>query len=278
MDVPAKARLISLYRLLLFWVLSACGYASASTELLFCYEDKALTPMFLGVGDELPIVNPSASIDILKLIDNRLDNLHITYLRKPWRRCLQDLAKGQVDAVIASYRPERAVLAVYPMTLDNKVAHKYAITKFSSCLFGREKFHQQWQNREVFQKQVFTLAVPNGYGIPETLKSEPFFLRHTFSSDKAFELLKNNVVDASIGLCQIDDLPIANYAAKSEDIAAVYPAYQNIHGYLLFSNSFYKKNTQLSKRIWQQLGNINTAQIYVSHLSSTSLNKANKMP
>lgn len=268
MDVFNKLKYVILNLLIFFASLSQYSYANSSTELVFCYEDKALIPMFVGVGHEVPIDKPGASIDILNTIDNQLPNLKIIYQRKPWRRCLRDLANNNVDAVIASYRAERAKFAVYPMTNDNKVADKYAISKFSSCLIGRPNFHKQWKTREVFQNKAFTLAVPNGYGIGESLKDEPFFIHNTFSSEKAFELVENNVVDASVGLCQVDDSPVVSYPYENSDVAAIYPPYETIHGYLLFSHEFYNKHTALGKQIWQQLAQINTAKIYLSYLSN----------
>jgi len=267
MDVSTKVKCVTLTLLVCFAIFSRYSYANVSTELIFCYEDKALTPMFVGVGHEVPIVKPGASIDILNALNNQLSNLQIIFQRKPWRRCLRDLASGKVDAVIASYRPERESFAVYPMTNDNKVAEKFAISKFGSCLIGRPDFHKQWKTREVFQNKAFTLAVPNGYGVGAALKDEPLFIHNTFSSAKAFELVENNVVDASVSLCQIDDEPVVSYPYKDSDVAAIYPAYEITHGYLLFSRKFYDEHPALSNQMWQHLAQMNTAKIYLSYLS-----------
>ena len=52
-----------------------------------------------------------------------------------------------------------------------------------------------------------------------------FYIHNTFSKDKAFELLDKGVVQASVDLCQVDDLKVSSYQHKGSDVKPLYPPY-----------------------------------------------------
>ncbi|WP_247659603.1 hypothetical protein [Pseudoalteromonas sp. MMG006] len=118
---------------------SSAVFANSQT-LLFCYEDKDVAPMFLGVGQEVPIDQPGASIEVLRKLDAELDGVNVAFVRKPWRRCLNDLEFNKVDAVIASYRPGRERIAAYPFNEKGELQTQFAVSRFSSCLIGSFNF------------------------------------------------------------------------------------------------------------------------------------------
>ncbi|ASM52081.1 polar amino acid transport system substrate-binding protein [Pseudoalteromonas espejiana DSM 9414] len=242
--------------------------AAAATELVFCYEDKDVAPMFLGVGQEVPIDKPGASIEILKQLDADLPNVSISFVRKPWRRCLSDLEFNRVNAVIASYREGREQFAVFPTSENGALLNEFAVSRFSSCLIGRYRFHKNWKAREVFQNKAFTIAIPNGYGLNNALKDEPLFIHNTFSKKKAFELLNKGVVQASVDLCQVDDLKISSYPYKDDSVKPIYPPYETTYGYLIFSKQFYKDNQAVSQNIWRWLSKFESAPVYVKYLQA----------
>lgn len=261
-------KIITLFYILIFKSVIFCNSAAAK-ELVFCYEDKDVAPMFLGVGQEIPIEQPDASVEILRLLDKVIDDVEIKFVQKPWRRCLNDLEFNRVNAVIASYRIGRESFAVYPMGEDAQPNTNFAVSKFDSCLIGRYKFRKEWESREVFQTKAFTIAVPNGYGLSDALKKEPFFVHNTFSKDKAFELLEKGVVDASVDLCQVGDTKTSSYPYKKNEVSPIYPPYESTYGYLAFSHAFYKENPKLSAKMWQWLSKYDSASIYIDHIKAT---------
>lgn len=237
-----------------------------ATELIFCYEDKTAASHFLSEGSDVPIDDPDALLGVIKRLDNKLDEVSIRYVRKPWQACLTDLRSNKVNAVIAGYRADRTAFGQYPLTKSQQPDASLALAEFSSCLIGSSKFHKQWQSREVFQTKAFTLAIPQGYKLNKTLAQEPFFIEHTASVDKAIELIARGVADASIELCQIGSHKVASYSNKTT-LKTIYPPVTTEQGYLLFSKAFYKKNQPLSERIWRVLANQDSAKLYVEHLN-----------
>ena len=95
------------FNLFLHSLVGACGVMSSffvySTEMVFCYEDKELPPSYMGNGLVVPKERPGAAIEILRRADKLLESISIKYVRKPWQRCLYELKKNKIDAVIASY-------------------------------------------------------------------------------------------------------------------------------------------------------------------------------
>ncbi|MBB1442037.1 amino acid ABC transporter substrate-binding protein [Pseudoalteromonas sp. SG43-3] len=257
--------------LVYFFIASLMFSATAFSKpqsLVFCYEDKNIAPMFLGDGQNIPTDKPGASIEILQQLDLALPNVAISFVRKPWRRCLNDLEFNRVNAVIASYRKGRENVAVYPVDEQGKLQDDYAVSEFGSCLIGRYKFHKEWETREVFQNKAFTIAIPNGYGLNSALKEEPFFIHNTFSKSKAFELLDKGVVQASVDLCQVDGLKVSSYPYEGNNVKPIYPPYETSHGYLVFSKKFYEENNALSLQMWQWLSKFESAPVYIKYLQT----------
>lgn len=252
-------------------VMCLTALPAQATELIFCYEDKTAATLFLSEGSDVPIDDPDALLEVIQRLDNKLAEVSIRYVRKPWQACLSDLRSNKVNAVIAAYRPERTAFGQYPLTKSQQPDSTRALSKFSSCLIGSNKFHKQWQSREVFQTKAFTLAIPRGYKLNKTLAQEPFFIQHTASVAKALELIERGVADASIGLCQIGSHKVASHY-DSTTLKTIYPPVAEEQGYLLFSKEFYQQHQSLSQRIWRVLADQDNAKLYVDHL-----NKANQV-
>ncbi|TMN73196.1 amino acid ABC transporter substrate-binding protein [Pseudoalteromonas sp. S1727] len=237
-----------------------------ATELIYCYEDTRSASHFLNEGSDVPIDDPDALLAVFQRLDNKLDQVSIRYVRQPWQACLTDLRSNKVNAVIAAYRKDRTSFGQYPLSKTQQPDSKRAVSEFSSCLIGSNRFHQQWQSREVFQTKAFTLALPRGYKLNKAMTQEPFFIQHTASVEKALELIERGVADASIKLCQIGSRKIVS---KNQNTALkmVYPPITKEHGYLVFSKTFYDENQSLSQRIWHTLAAQDNAKLYVEQLS-----------
>jgi len=262
-------QVVTLFYIFTFLALVTFNSASAADKkLLFCYEDKEIAPMFLGVGQEIPTQRSGASADVLRLLDDAVDGVDIEFVRKPWRRCLKDLESNKVNAVIASFRKGRERIAVYPMNENAKPNTQFAISKFGSCLLGRDKFRSQWQLRDELNSKIFTIAVPSGYGLGTILDKEPLFVHETVSKKSAFELLNKGVVDSSIDICQVDKTKTSSYPHNDTDVAAIYPPYEFTFGYLVFSHQFYENHPVLSHKMWQWISEFDTAPIYINYLNS----------
>ncbi|WP_223229927.1 transporter substrate-binding domain-containing protein [Pseudoalteromonas piscicida] len=178
------------------------SWASMATEIRFCYEDKHAPPFIHGAGQTVPSANQGVTIQIVQQLDKHVKEVNFTYIRMPWRRCLHELESGKVDAVVASHRESREALMAYPKNPDGTIAQQYAINRISTCLL-KSKTNKTTLN---LSKEI-ELAVPRGYAIRENMPKH-FAILETDSLEQAIALVENELLDATIGLCQIGNMPI----------------------------------------------------------------------
>ena len=136
-------------RVLYLTSLIACVTAQATT-LKFCYESKELLPHYRGEGILTPSEKPGAAIEIMQKLDEMLSNVHIEFVREPWKRCLNDLKLGKVDALIARHSVSREVFAKYPKTSKNELDNERAISSTATCFIHKKNVPLKWNGHELY--------------------------------------------------------------------------------------------------------------------------------
>jgi polar amino acid transport system substrate-binding protein len=252
---------ILLSRSLVYIVFIMVSSSCFSLEMTFCYEDKELSPAYMGNGQGIPSQNPGAAIEILQHLDAKLPKITVKYVRKPWQRCLHELKKNKVHAVIASYRPERQKFMQYPMKADSTPNTAMAISRFGRCLVGKSLF-----NRRLVQKdKAFSLAIPTGYSAASSLDPKRFAIVNTHSQAQAYELVRKSVVDGTIGLCLINGEKVRAYP-YSQELIPVHPPFDMSFGFLAFSKTFFSENKSEIEAIWSLLATMPVAEFYLRYL------------
>src|SRR5689334_23580573 len=94
---------IAVSLLMLIGMADACA---EPVEFRVAYEDKD-TPDHTGSGSAVP-EDPGILVEMVRQIQHRLPDLHISFSRRPWARCLAELESGESDAIFSSsFKPER---------------------------------------------------------------------------------------------------------------------------------------------------------------------------
>jgi len=237
------------------------NFVFAQTQLLFCYEDKSLPPYFLGEGSIVPDNQPGSTIELMRKIDSQFQNLTIKYVRKPWKRCLDDLSKSNIDAVIGSYHIEREKIGIYP-TVKGEIDPSKALSKHAVCFIKKKNSLFSWDGKNIQSSNKLVVGVSAGYMIIKVLEKLPVIIHETISADQALLLLENNRIDAAITLCQINKYKsIANDDLKTQ-FSLVYPPLLIKSGYLIVSHRYYKNHSALVEKIWKYLINLDSNIIY----------------
>jgi polar amino acid transport system substrate-binding protein len=242
-------------------LLNVSHLAFAQKNLLFCYEDKSLPPYFLGEGAVVPKTHPGATIELMQQIDLQFTDLTIKYIRKPWKRCLDDLSKSTVDAVIGSHHIEREKIGVYPRN-NGKVDPTKAISEHAVCFIKHKASAFSWDGTNIQGNKEMVIAVTAGYMIIKVLEQLPVIIHETLSADQALILLKKKRVDAAVSLCQINKYAMKQPSELESEFTLVYPPLHVNSGYLIVSHGYYKTNATLVKSIWHYLINLDTDTIY----------------
>ncbi|KAF7764478.1 polar amino acid transport system substrate-binding protein [Pseudoalteromonas citrea] len=253
--------MILLLRSLVYAVITVSSSVCFGVEMTFCYEDKELSPAYMGNGQGIPIKNPGAAIEILRQVDSQLPEISIKYVRKPWQRCLHELKKNKVHAVIASYRLGRTQFMQYPMKADATINPAMAISRFGRCLVGKPLFYQHMMQKD----KTFTLAIPTGYSAASSLDAKRFAIVNTSSQAQSYDLVMKDVVDGTIGLCLINGEKVRAYP-YSHELVSVYPPFDMSYGFLTFSKAFFADNRPEIEALWSLLATMPVAEFYLEYL------------
>ena len=190
---------------------------------------------------------------ILRQLDSVFNEVRIRYERRPWKRCLGMLVKGNVDAVVASYYSARKSIGRYPMK-NGQLDVRRPFSRSGYCLYKRPESQLDW-NGEYFSGSAHALmAVPQGYSVIDRLKSEEVAFIEVVSSGKAFELLTRGRVEGVVTLCATGKGLVHDREGPYHNIIEDQPPIIRKQAYLLFSHRFYQRNPALAEQLWDALG------------------------
>ncbi len=239
----------SLFALALFYFLSSNVYSGEPVNLLFCYEDKELPPYYMGVGSETPKEMPGATIDIIQSLALSIDNLNISFIRQPWKRCLSDLGKSKVDAVVGNYRSERKKIGRFPL-VNNMIDRRRSVSSQATCFVSEIEADFGWDGKRLKSNMQPTIAVPAGYSIISKIKTLPVVIHEALSVEQALHLLVEKRVDMAVSLCQIDEKDRLLKLTDHQTLKMIYPPIKIQRGYLILSHGFYNRQPELAEKIW----------------------------
>lgn len=221
--------------------------AYAQTTLTFCYQDQPLEPYYRSAGTATPAENPGATIEHLQWLATQAPELQLKFVRYPWKRCLLELQRGRVDAVVANYYPEREAIGQFPMTPQG-IDQSRAFTEQDVCLLSKSAIAQRWNG------QQFSAGPPIVFGYMPRVD-----LRHHAiaaqvkhlpidNQRQAIHLLQRDQIQLTTILCAIAGQPAPKMNVTDLEVLA--PAVAHLTGYLVFSHQFFEKNQALANKLW----------------------------
>ncbi|MDP2713910.1 ABC transporter substrate-binding protein [Rheinheimera sp.] len=242
-------------------LLSFMPRAEHNVTLTFCYEDKQLLPYYTGEGHAAAYL-PGVTIEHLQASAAAAGNIRLAFVRFPWRRCLQKLEQNEVDALVATYLPQRSDFAVYPMTADGKPDPARAMSRHATCLVHRAD--NDIQHKITQQHGGLVVSRPLGHSNPDYPAGISVVQVH--SQQQALELVLSGRVDATTTLCKVNGVAGADRQSLRKPLRLVYPPLYETTGYLVFSKGFYQRHPALAEQLWQLLGRTIEPQRYYDYL------------
>jgi polar amino acid transport system substrate-binding protein len=261
-------KMVLLWLCALPWLAAAVANNAGSplTPLHFCYEDKSLPPYYLGNDAMIPASHPGASIEHLRRLSAAIPELQLQLQRLPWKRCLAALAAGQVDAVIASFQPERLALGQYPMQGQLPDPER-GFGAHQTCLVSRQDARWHWDGLRFDGVDELIVARPLGYAPLKSPSQQKMTMHYTLSTTMDLALLAKGRVHAITTLCRIAGQPLASAAITAKGLKVLQPPLYSNTGYLVFSKQFYQREPQLAAALWQQLALDKGTDIYLRYLA-----------
>ncbi len=241
------------FALLGLFCLSVC--ARAVEPLHLCYED-------VPQGYWTHPNGTGVALDLLRKVESRLGE-HFTYAPMPWRRCLEEVRIGTMDAAIgAADVAERREYGVYPTLPDGSVDSKMAIWTDAFNVFYRVDSKVLWDGRQLIVPKGAVMAQRSyaignilrdrGFKVVEPAKSVVDSLR--FLAVGSVEVAVLQGVDAQ-WLCA-NDARFQGLIRQGSAPYAVLPLY------LLPARLSYGRDPKRMQAIWSEIRNVRASAEY----------------
>jgi len=240
--------------------------AVTAVPLTFCYEDKMLFPYYLGTGPLVPSQRPGATIEHLKQLTPKVPELQLELVRMPWKRCLAALKNNDVDAVVASFSPERTAFARYPM-LQQQPDPKRAFAEHHTCLVSRQDAEWSWDGQKIIGGNEIVIGRTLGYPAITSPLGQKFQMHYTLSGAMDLDLLKKGRINAVTTLCYINGQQFTSSVIANRGLKVLHPPLYRNTGYLVFSVDFYQQHQALAESLWQHLATHKGSDIYQRYLN-----------
>lgn len=281
---PRRARLMSCCRmaasvlaaLVLVTLLPAVPAMAAATAqkkepkteqapLKLCYIDIDQRPWSTPAGTGL-------NFELLRRVEKQLGE-HFSYASKPWRRCLQELRLGKVDAIIAAAdSPERREFGVVPMLPDGSADPARAVYSDTIHVFLRTGSGASWDGRQL-RAPSNEVVVQSGYWIASVLRDAGLQPREAVkSAEDGLRLLSNGVYDAAV-LQGMEAARMARHDPRfRERIQLQSTPYLLLPLYLTVNRNLHARDPARFEAIWRAIANVRQSAEYRQLLEEAGAN------
>lgn len=247
-----------LWRQLSFALIAVLGLAFSAIgqekhPFVFCYENTELYPNFVGNSSDVPDILPGVSIDLMKMIGNRVD-LSMQFVRFPWKRCLSLLETGRASGVIASYSESRLAFGRYPMQ-NGAPDESKRISTAGYYLYQLNDKAPVWNGTD-FIADGLTIGAPLGYSIVEVLRGRGLKVMEAGNADGLLTMLRRSRVDAVAAPGLATDSLLRRDPSRFKGIERLEHPLQVKAYYLMLSRQFVEADPVKAASIWAAVGEL----------------------
>ncbi len=231
------------------------AHAAKEPPLRLCFEDVDQRPWSTPDGKGL-------NFELLKRVELLL-NEQFTYSPKPWKRCLNELKLGQVDAVVgAADAIDRRAWSRIPQLPDGREDPGRALFEDAALVFLRVGGNGSWDGHELLAPGKVVI-VQTGYLVAQQLRERGFIPHDTVkSAADALRMLTKGSFDVAIlqGL-EASKLAHEDPRFKGKVLQADLP-YSTVNLYLMVGRGVYQRDPQRVEAIWQAIGSVRHTRDY----------------
>jgi len=210
---------------------------------------------------------PGLTVQMLRMVEKQVGG-KIEVVPLPWKRCLDDIKNGAVDAAFKiSYSAARATeLGNYPMTADKPDASKRLLTD-SYSLYRVKGTPVEWDGKVL--KVVGTVGAQSGFSVVEQLKT--LGAKVDDATRSADDNLKKLVAGRFVALAlqtEEGDTSVDRDPEFKGKIERIKPVLVEKPYFLIFSKQFTAKNPAYVQEVWDAIGKVRESTEYVSAAKS----------
>ena len=229
--------------------------AAPAKPLVLCYEDVVQRPWSTPNGGGL-------NFELLRRVEKQLGE-QFTYVAKPWRRCVEELRTGTIDAVIgAADAPERRTFAVYPTLPDGAPDPARAVGSDYAHVFLRAAGSASWDGKQLVAPNN-EVAVQSGYLVGALLRERGFHARELVkSADDGLRMLAAGLFDVAI-LQGLEASSLARSDPRFKDQIRQAPQpYAVFMLYLPFNRAVYARDPRRIESVWRAIASVRLSHEY----------------
>ncbi len=247
--------------MLLGWLLGvvAFGALAGPDGIRVGFIDKANSPFVLD-PENLDTAQPGITLELLRRVQQRT-GVSLDFTPMPWARCLRMLEDGELDAVFhASFDPARQKFGVYPLG-DGAADPKRRLITQTYYIYKLKDSPLSWDGIR-FSGLDAPLGVVIDFSIKKNLLRLGLEVEEAPDTLTNLRKLKAGRIAAIVNYASQTDSVLARHSAEFADVVKLEPPFKEKIKYLIFSHAFYRENTELAQRIWDELAQIHDSGEY----------------
>ena len=227
----------------------------AAPSLTICFEDVVLHPWSTPDGGGLVFA-------LMRRVETELGE-HFTFTAMPWKRCLQEVKAGHVDAVLAAATSdERRSYAAFPTQADGKDDAAQSLYEDRVQVFLRVGSGASWDGKKLIVPD-HTVGAPPGYLITALLRARGFQVRELARSPAdSLRMVADGMVDAAV-LSITDGAHIIDADVRLRGRVQIAPTpYFAVPVYLMVGKTTRAREPQRIDAIWRAIGTVRHSASY----------------
>lgn len=233
--------------------------SAVAIEINVAYENKEQPPYYMGNTESILPDKPGVAVEMVKMLEEKVDGLKVKLTRVPWKRCTKQLENNIVDGIFnASYKTSRLKIGWYPTkdkTHVGQVDETKRITTITYSLYVLKGTDLGWtgNNYDVLKGEI---GAPLGYSIVGDLQKNGVEVDEAPSTKmNLHKLRKKRVAAVALQSVTADSIIKANPDLFGE-IEKVQPPLKTKPYYLMLSHRFVKAHPNIAQKIWDAISNI----------------------
>jgi len=228
--------------------------ASAQTKMKFAAEDKDLYPTYLGSGTDTLADKPGVTVELIRLVAKDI-GVEPVFVRAPWRRCMELLKEGEVDAVInGSFSSARMEFGAFPMQGekpdDARKSHVWTYTLY------RKKGNQVSWDGSKFANVDGPLGTPLGYSIVADLKKMNLEVDESGDGEANLRKLSAGRIAGAVLLREATDPLLKKFA----DVELQSPVAAKSY-FIMLSHQLVKKDPAFAEKFWTRFAEVRASKL-----------------
>lgn len=206
---------------------------------------------------------PGLTVQMLRMVEKQVGG-KIEVVPLPWKRCLDDIKNGAVDAAFKiSYSAARATeLGNYPMAGDKPDASKRLLTDTYS-LYRLKGTPVEWDGKVL--KVAGSVGAQSGFSVVDQLKG--LGAKVDDATRSADDNLKKLVAGRFVALAlqtEEGDISIERDPEFKGKVERIKPVLVEKPYFLMFSKQFTSKNAAYVQEVWDAIGKVRESAEYTN--------------